>query len=158
MDTSRAKILANEIDLMNAIINNDKEDISIQKLFENMNDLSIEQKLDRLCEIAYKLLNSVDLEYPSLLISLFDELYPDAGVGEFCVEFLRYQIYDRNLGINEKIEKLESFNYSRVPDSEIKMNYLNQLLSLLLNQEFMDFNKINKYNKVLKDLIKNNEN
>lgn len=158
MDTSRAKILANEIDLMNAIINNDKEDISIQKLFENMNDLSIEQKLDRLCEIAYKLLNSVDLEYPSLLISLFDELYSDVGVGEFCVEFLRYQIYDRNLGVNEKIEKLESFNYSRVPDSEIKMNYLNQLLSLLLNQESLDFNKINKYNKVLKDLIKNNQN
>jgi hypothetical protein len=84
---------------------------------------------------------------------MFEDLCPEANLGEFCVEFLKYQILDRDLNLNEKIEKLESLKYELIPDSEIKMNYLNQILSLLLNQEVLDLEKINMYNNVLKELI-----
>lgn len=153
MDVSRSKVLSSEIDMINAIINNEKNNVSVQNLFKNADDLNVEQKINKVCEIAYKILNSTELENPELLMEMFEDLYPEANLGEFCVEFLKYQIHDRGLNLNEKIEKLESLKYELIPDSEIKMNYLNQILSLLLNQEVLDIEKINMYNNVLKELI-----
>ena len=153
MDVSRSKVLSNEIDIINAIINNEKNNVSVQNLFKNADDLSVEQKINKVCEIAYKILNSTELENPELLMEMFEDLCPEANLGEFCVEFLKYQIHDRDLNLDEKIEKLESLKYELIPDSEIKMNYLNQILSLLLNQEILDIEKINMYNNVLKELI-----
>ncbi len=153
MDVSRSQILASEIDMINAIINNEKSNVSVQNLFKNADDLSVEQKINKVCEIAYKILNSTNLENPELLMEMFEDLCPEANLGEFCVEFLKYQIHDRDLNINLKIEKLEALKYELVPDCEIKMNYLNQILSLLLNQEVLNLEKINMYNNVLKELI-----
>ena len=153
MDVSRSKVLTSEIDMINAIINNEKNNASVQNLFRNADDLSVEQKINKVCEIAYKILNSTELKNPELLMEMFEDLCPEANLGEFCVEFLKYQIHDRYLDLNEKIEKLESLKYELIPDSEIKMNYLNQILSLLLNQEVLDLEKINVYNNVLKELI-----
>ena len=153
MDVSRSQVLASEIDIINAIINNEKNNVSVQNLFKNADDSSIEQKINKVCEITYKILNLTELENPELLIGMFEDLYPEANLGEFCIEFLKYQMHNRDLDLNEKIEKLESLKYELIPDSEIKMNYLNQILSLLLNQEILDLEKINMYNKVLKDLI-----
>ena len=153
MDVSRSKVLSNEIDIINAIINNEKNNVSVQNLFKNADDLSVEQKINKVCEIAYKVLNSTELENSELLMEMFEDLCPEVNLGEFCVEFLKYQMHNRDLDLNEKIEKLESLKYELIPDSEIKMNYLNQILSLLLNQEVLDLEKINVYNNVLKELI-----
>lgn len=153
MDVSRSKVLSNEIDIINAIINNEKNNVSVQNLFKNADDLSVEQKINKVCEIAYKVLNSTELENSELLMEMFEDLCPEVNLGEFCVEFLKYQMHNRDLDLNEKIEKLESLKYELIPDSEIKMNYLNQILSLLLNQEVLDLEKINMYNNVLKELI-----
>ena len=153
MDVSRSKVLSNEIDIINAIINNEKNNVSVQNLFKNADDLSVEQKINKVCEIAYKVLNSTELENSELLMEMFEDLCPEINLGEFCVEFLKYQMHNRDLDLNEKIEKLESLKYELIPDSEIKMNYLNQILSLLLNQEVLDLEKINMYNNVLKELI-----
>ena len=151
MDFSRSLVLINEIDVINAIINN--EPVSIEKLFKNADDLSVEQKLNKLCEIGYKIVNSSHVENYDSLIFMFNELIPESNIGEFCIEFIKFQINNKEISIEEKIEKLTSLDYENVPKSEIKMNFLNNIISLLLSQNIIDIPKLNKYNEELKKLI-----
>ena len=132
MDVSRSQVLSSEIDMINAIINNEKNNFSVQNLFKNADDLSVEQKINKVCEITYKILNSTELENPELLMEMFEDLCPEANLGEFCIEFLKYQIHDRDLNLNEKIEKLESLKYELVPDSEIKMNCFRRIFRIYI--------------------------
>lgn len=156
MDFSRSMVLLNEVNVINAIINNDKN-VSVQDLFVNIEDVPVEKKLDKLCEISYKIIKSMDLDNYETLISMFEELCPDCNLGEFCIDFISYQFIENDLTIDEKIEELAQFKYEKIPNTiEVKKDYLNLIVGLLLNQDPLNMPLINKFNEALKELINYN--
>ena len=46
-------------------------------------------------------------------------------------------------------------NYDAVPESQIKVDYLQMTLSLLLNQFPLDMVRINEYSEKLKEILNN---
>ena len=156
MDFNRLQALSLEIDIINAIINNNK-DISFNKLFESDENITEEFKLNKLCELAYKVLKQVEIEEEDALLEMFNEIFPDnSAVGRFCIDFIKINLEMDNMDrdkINERIELLLKLDGSIIPDSQIKIDYYNLILTLLLNQDPINLNLINKYNIELKALL-----
>ena len=147
MNFSRLRALSNEVTVINAIINNE-EGVTLDLLFPEEEEF--EFKLNKLCEIAYNIFNSFKLENDDVLINLFNELQP--GLGEFCVGFIKFND-ERDKTLNEKIEELLKLDVSNIPTSNIKIDYLNMILSLLLCQKPLNMELINRFNEEIKSMI-----
>lgn len=153
MNFDRVKVLMTEIDTINAILNNDEEfDFNI--LFKDCDDMIEEEKMNKLCEIAYKVLENVDFENDFMIIRMFNTIFPEKEVGEFCIQFIRLNLIESRGNLNERIENLVQLDVENVPDSQIKIDYLNVVLTMLLQQKPLNMELINKYNNLLKELVK----
>lgn len=153
MNFDRVKVLMTEIDTINAILNNDEEfDFNI--LFKDCDDMIEEEKMNKLCEITYKVLENVDFENDFMIIRMFDTIFPEKEVGEFCIQFIRLNLIESRGNLNERIENLVQLDVENIPDSQIKIDYLNVVLTMLLQQKPLNMELINKYNNLLKELVK----
>lgn len=152
MEFDRLNFLSQEIDIINAIINNE-EGIQFNKLFENDENATDEIKLNTLCRITQQILSSTELKGEEALLGMFNEIYPDPIVGEFCINFIKQQLENNEGPVDEKINRLLELDVKRIPKSQIKKDYLNLLLTLLLNQQPLNMELINKYNNEIKKLL-----
>lgn len=152
MEFDRLAYLSLEADIINAIINNE-EGVEFNKLFENDEKATLEFKLDMLCRLTQQILSSVELQDETVLLNMFNELYPNSKVGEFCIGFIKQQLDRSDCFVNEKINKLLALDINDAPEAQIKKDYLNLLLTLLLNQQPLNIELINKYNNEIKKLI-----
>ena len=155
MDFGRLAQISTEIDAYNALFNNNLE-FDFNVLFNNLVDvhnITKEFKFDKLCEIAYKaILQKEDIK--EIIIKMFNDVLPDFNVGEFCFEFIKFNIQkEDDYTIDEKIELLSNLDIDSIPASQIKIDYFNLILTLLLVQEPMNINLINEYNNKLKNLL-----
>lgn len=155
MNFDRLKVLSKEADVINAIINGE-EGVSFNSLFEDEPEATNESKLNKLCGIAYRVLKSTKVKDRTVLLNMFNEIYPDSNVGKFCIEFITITINDFNESttIVDKINTLTSLDYDGLPDSQIKVDYLQAVMTLLLIQQPINIELINKFNIELKKLIK----
>lgn len=152
MEFDRLTFLSQEIDIINAIINNE-EGIQFNKLFENDENATDEIKLNTLCRMTRQILSSTELKGDEALLGMFNEIYPDSIVGEFCINFIKQQLENNEGSVDEKINRLLELDVERIPNSQIKKDYLNLLLTLLLNQQPLNMELINKYNNEIKKLL-----
>lgn len=151
MDFSRVNVLMNEIDVINAVLYNNTEfDFSI--LFNNT-DMDEEHKINKLCELAYKIVKQEEFENEGLLIKMFNDNFPESEVGEFCVEFIKLNILESRDQLDKRIDDLLVLGTLEMPNAQIKIDYLNILLTLLLQQTPMNMELINQYNNQLKEII-----
>ena len=158
MNFKRLEILSNEVEIINAIMDN-KQNISFNLLFEGQEEMSKEFKLDKICEILYKVLKSAqvlrnvqEIDEANLL-RMFEEYYGNSNIGAFCIEFIKLNIEADGLELEEKLERLLALNPDHVSDAQIKIDYLQMTLTLLLNQFPLNFELINQYNAKLKELL-----
>jgi DNA-directed RNA polymerase specialized sigma54-like protein len=155
MENNRLSYLSLEIDIINAIINNDTS-VKFNDLFVNDESASDEFKFEILCRIAQQILNSMELENEETLLNMFKEIYPNEDIGLFCIDFIKFN-KDKNpdVKIDERINNLLSIEIDMdvLPESNIKRDYLNLMVTLLLNQEPLNIEFINHYNNEIKKLI-----
>ena len=71
MNFKRLEILSNEVEIINAIIDK-KTTVSFDSLFKYQEDLTKELKLDKICEIIYKVFKTTPLEDESALLKIFE--------------------------------------------------------------------------------------
>lgn len=152
MDFGRLRALSKEVDILNAIINGE-EGVSFASLFEGEEGLNNEFKLDKLCQLTYKIFKSMKLENEQTLLNMYTEIYPEA-VGKFCIAFIKMHIDFGGDNINEKLNILLSLDYKPVPSCRVKADYFQLVLNLLLCQEPLNLELINRYNNELKELLK----
>ena len=154
MNFDRLKVLSKEADIINAIINGGEE-VSFDSLFEDEPEATNEFKLEKLCGIVYRVLKTTKIENHTTLLNMFDELYPDSNVGKFCIEFITLNINDfgGNEPVVDKINTLLELDYDGLPDSQIKADYLQTIMTLLLVQQPINIELINKFNIELKKMI-----
>ena len=147
MNFDRLKVLSKEADIINAIINGEGG-VSFNSLFEDEPEATNEFKLDKLCGIAYRVLKTTKIENHTTLLNMFNELYPDSNVGKFCIEFININVNDfgENKTIVDKINALIALEFDGLPDSQIKVDYLQTVMTLLLVQQPINIELINKFN------------
>ena len=151
MNFDRLGKLTMEIDIINALIDGNFE-YDFKKIFEGT-DMNEENKINKLCELTYRMLNQEEFVNLDILLKMFNDNFPE-NVGKFCVNFIKLNKGDlQNMDINETIMALQELRVDDVPDAQIKVDYLNLLLVLLLQQVPMNMEKINKYNNLLKDMM-----
>jgi hypothetical protein len=153
MNFDRVKVLMTEIDTINAILNNDEE-YDFNNLFKNCDDMLEEEKMNKLCEITYKILENNEFENDLMIIRMFDAIFPENEVGEFCIQFIRLNLMESRGNVDERIDMLVRLNIEKIPNSQIKIDYLNVVLTMLLQQKPLNMELINKYNNLLKELVK----
>lgn len=155
MNFRRLEILSNEIDIINAIIDK-KATASFESLFEYQEDLTKELKLDKICEIIYKVFKTAPMEDESALLEMFKNYYgEDSKIGNFCIDFIKMNLELNELTLEERLAKLLEMDCNCLPNAQIKIDYLQVTLSLLLNQEPLNLEIINEYNNKLKQLLYN---
>ena len=155
MNFRRLEILSHEIEIINAIIDK-KATISFDFLFEYQEDLTKELKLDKICEIIYKVFRTAPMEDESALLSMFKNYYgEDSKIGDFCIDFIKMNLELNELTLEERLAKLLEMDCDCLPNAQIKIDYLQMILSLLLNQEPLNLELINEYNNKLKQLLYN---
>lgn len=152
MNFRRLEILSNEIEVINAIMSN-KVAVSFNLLFDGQDDLSKEHKLDKICEILYKSFKTVQDIDETNIQRMFEEYYNNSEIGAFCIEFIKMNLELDQLSLEEKIEKLSKMNSDCLPNAQIKIDHLQMLVSLLLNQSPLNMELINQYNNKLKTLL-----
>lgn len=153
MNFRRLEILSNEVEIINAIIDK-KTTISFDSLFEYQEDLTKELKLDKICEIIYKIFKTAPLEDESALLEMFKNYYgEDSKIGNFCIDFIKMNLEFKEIKIEERLAKLLEMDCDCLPNAQIKIDYLQMTLSLLLNQEPLNLELINEYNNKLKTLL-----
>ena len=153
MNFKRLEILSNEIEIINAIIDK-KTTISFDSLFEYQEDLTKELKLDKICEIIYKVFKTAPMEDESALLNMFKNYYgEDSKIGDFCIDFIKMNLELNELTLEERLAKLLEMDCNCLPNAQIKIDYLQMILSLLLNQEPLNLELINEYNNKLKELL-----
>lgn len=157
MDFSRLKQLSREIDFLNALILKDKS-ATFNSFFENEPDLTEEFKLNKICEMIYKVLKSVevkDIEESSIFLKdrLEEYLDNDSVTAHAFIEFIKMNIEKSNINIENRIEQLLSLNFDRVTMCQLKIDYLQLVLSLLLNQAVLNIELINQLNDNLKSVM-----
>ena len=155
MNFRRLEILSHEIEIINAIIDK-KATVSFDFLFEYQEDLTKELKLDKICEIIYKVFRTAPMEDESALLSMFKNYYgEDSKIGDFCIDFIKMNLELNELTLEERLAKLLEMDCDCLPNAQIKIDYLQMILSLLLNQEPLNLELINEYNNKLKQLLYN---
>lgn len=153
MNFRRLEILSHEVEIINAIIDK-KATASFDSLFEYQEDLTKELKLDKICEIMYKVFKTAPIEDESALLSMFKNYYgEDSKIGDFCINFIKMNLELNELTLEEKLTRLLEMDYDCLPNAQIKIDYLQMTLSLLLNQEPLNLELINEYNNKLKQLL-----
>lgn len=155
MNFRRLEILSHEVDIINAIIDK-KTTVSFDSLFEYQEDLTKELKLDKICEIIYKVFKTAPLEDESALLKMFENYYGEGSkIGNFCIDFIKMNLELSELTLEERLAKLLEMDCECLPNAQIKIDYLQMTLSLLLNQEPLNLELINEYNNKLKQLLYN---
>lgn len=151
MDFGRLDILSKEIDIINAIINGDNN-VSFNSLYEQDLEAKEEMKLDKLCEITYKVLNSYDLKDETTLLNMYNEICSNENVGKFCVDFIKININQETQmkSINDRLNELLALDYENVPNFSLKLDYIQTVMVLLLQQSPIDIKTLNKFNDILK--------
>lgn len=153
MNFRRLEILSHEVEIINAIIDK-KTTVSFNSLFEYQEDLTKELKLDKICEIIYKVFKTVPLDDESALLKIFENYYgEDSKIGNFCIDFIKMNLELREMTMEERLAKLLEMDCNCLPNAQIKIDYLQMTLSLLLNQEPLNLELINEYNNKLKQLL-----
>lgn len=155
MNFRRLEILSNEVEIINAIIAK-KDTVSFESLFEYQEDLTKELKLDKICEIIYKVFKTAPLEDESALLKMFENYYGEvtgSQIGSFCIDFIKMNIELSEMTLEERLVKLLEMDCDCLPNAQIKIDYLQVTLSLLLNQEPLNLELINEYNNKLKQLL-----
>jgi hypothetical protein len=153
MNFRRLEILSNEVEIINAIIAK-KDTVSFESLFEYQEDLTKELKLDKICEIIYKVFKTAPLEDESALLKMFENYYgEDSKIGNFCIDFIKMNLELSEMTLEERLVKLLEMDCECLPNAQIKIDYLQMTLSLLLNQEPLNLERINEYNNKLKELL-----
>lgn len=155
MNFRRLEILSHEVDIINAIIDK-KTTVSFNSLFEYQEDLTKELKLDKICEIIYKVFKTAPLEDESALLKMFENYYGEGSkIGNFCIDFIKMNLELSEMTLEERLVKLLEMDCECLPNAQIKIDYLQMILSLLLNQEPLNLELINEYNNKLKELLYN---
>lgn len=155
MNFRRLEILSHEVEIINAIIDK-KTTVSFDSLFEYQEDLTKELKLDKICEIIYKVFKTAPLEDESALLKIFENYYGEGSkIGNFCIDFIKMNLELREMTIEERLAKLLEMDCECLPNAQIKIDYLQMTLTLLLNQEPLNLELINEYNNKLKQLLYN---
>lgn len=155
MNFRRLEILSHEVDIINAIIDK-KTTVSFDSLFEYQEDLTKELKLDKICEIIYKVFKTAPLEDESALLKMFENYYGEGSkIGNFCIDFIKMNLELSEMTLEERLVKLLEMDCECLPNAQIKIDYLQMTLSLLLNQEPLNLEIINEYNNKLKELLYN---
>lgn len=155
MNFRRLEILSHEVDIINAIIDK-KTTVSFNSLFEYQEDLTKELKLDKICEIIYKVFKTAPLEDESALLKMFEDYYGEGSkIGNFCIDFIKMNLELSEMTLEERLVKLLEMDCECLPNAQIKIDYLQMTLSLLLNQEPLNLELINEYNNKLKELLYN---
>lgn len=153
MNFRRLEILSHEVDIINAIIDK-KTTVSFNSLFEYQEDLTKELKLDKICEIIYKVFKTAPLEDESALLKMFEDYYGEGSkIGNFCIDFIKMNLELSEMTLEERLVKLLEMDCECLPNAQIKIDYLQMILSLLLNQEPLNLELINEYNNKLKELL-----
>lgn len=154
MDFSRLQILSREIDFMNAIILKQKG-VSFESFFEGDN-IAEDLKVDKICEICYKVINLLEDKDDTLYLKeILTNHFESENVAIFIINFILLNIEDRNTdnNIEDKLDILLALPYDFMPMCQMKIDYLNLTLSLLLRQEPLDMELINSFNDNTKSLI-----
>ena len=153
MNFRRLEILSHEVEIINAIIDK-KTTVSFDSLFEYQEDLTKELKLDKICEIIYKVFKTAPLEDESALLKIFENYYGEGSkIGNFCIDFIKMNLELSEMTLEERLVKLLEMDCDCLPNAQIKIDYLQMTLSLLLNQEPLNLELINEYNNRLKQLL-----
>jgi hypothetical protein len=151
MDFGRLDILSKEIDIINAILNGDHS-VSFNSLYEKDLEAKEEMKLDKLCEITYKVLNSYGLKDETVLLNMYNEICSNENVGKFCVDFIKININQETQmkSINDRLNELLALDYENIPNFSLKLDYIQTVMVLLLQQSPIDIKTLNKFNDILK--------
>lgn len=151
MDFGRLDILSKEIDIINAILNGDHS-VSFNSLYEKDLNAKEEMKLDKLCEITYKVLNSYDLKDETVLLNMYNEICSNESVGKFCIDFIKININQETQmkSIDDRLNELLALDYENVPNFSLKLDYIQTVMVLLLQQFPIDIKTLNKFNDILK--------
>lgn len=151
MDFGRLDVLSKEIDIINAILNGDNN-VSFNSLYEKDLEAKEEMKLDKLCEITYKVLNSYDLKDETTLLNMYNEICSNENVGKFCVNFIKININQETQmkSIDDRLNELLALDYENVPNFSLKLDYIQTVMVLLLQQSPIDIKTLNKFNDILK--------
>lgn len=154
MEFKRLEIMFNEVEVITAIMENTANS-SFKNLFVHQEDLPLNIKMDKICEIVYKVFQSRQITEEQVLLDMFEDFFEDSEVGPFCIEFIKMNLeFDRE-NVAERLNKLLEMNCDAVPESQIKVDYLQMTLSLLLNQFPLDMVRINEYSEKLKEILNN---
>ena len=157
MNFEKLKNLSREIDVINAFMNN--EEISFDYLFEDaldFNELTEEYKLNKICELISRVFYTVKLEDTSHIENMLNKHYNNDKIGKFCVGFIRMQIDGApDAKFETKLNFLLSLDVESVPMSQIKIDYYQATLHMLLYQQPLNLELINYYNNQLKDILNN---
>ena len=153
MDFSRLQILSREIDFMNAIILKQKG-VSFESFFEG-DDIAEDLKVDKICEICYKVINLLEDKDDTLYLKeILINHFGNENAAIFIINFILLNIEDKNINnIGDKLDILLALPYDFMPMCQMKIDYLNLTLSLLLKQEPLDMELINSFNDNTKSLI-----
>lgn len=154
MDFSRLQILSREIDFINAIILQQKG-VTFESFFEG-DDISEELKIDKICEICYKVINLLESKDDTLYLKdILTNHFESENVAIFIINFILLNIEDRNTdsNIEDKLDILLALPYDFMPMCQMKIDYLNLILSLLLQQEPLNMELINSFNNNTKSLL-----
>lgn len=143
----RLEILSKEADIISGILNNESN-VSFQELFDLQDDLTEINKLDKICEMIYKVFKTADIEDTSNLLNMFD----DSKVGDFCIKFIKMNL-ELDKDLEERLNELLELDCDVLPPAQIKVDYLQLTLNLLLNQEHLNLELINQINSKLKALM-----
>ena len=143
----RLEILSKEADIISGILNNESN-VSFQELFDLQDDLTEINKLDKICEIIYKVFKTANIEDTSNLLNMFD----DSKVGDFCIKFIKMNL-ELDKDLEERLNELLELDCDVLPSAQIKIDYLQLTLNLLLNQEHLNLELINQINNKLKALM-----
>lgn len=143
----RLEILSKEADIISGILNNESN-VSFQELFDLQDDLTEINKLDKICEMIYKVFKTANIEDTSNLLNMFD----DSKVGDFCIKFIKMNL-ELDKDLEERLNELLELDCDVLPPAQIKIDYLQLTLNLLLNQEHLNLELINQINNKLKALM-----
>lgn len=143
----RLEILSKEADIISGILNNESN-VSFQELFDLQDDLTEINKLDKICEMIYKVFKTANIEDTSNLLNMFD----DSKVGDFCIKFIKMNL-ELDKDLEERLNELLELDCDVLPPAQIKIDYLQLTLNLLLNQEHLNLELINQTNNKLKALM-----
>lgn len=143
----RLEILSKEADIIAGILNNESN-MSFKELFDLQDDLTEINKLDKICEMLYKVFKTSNIEDTSNLLNMFD----DSKVGEFCIKFIKMNL-ELEKDLEDRLAALLELDCDILPPAQIKIDYLQLTLNLLLNQEHLNLELINQINNKLKALM-----